>query len=246
MALELQRDRRSGVVSSAKYDYYWPGFEDSAPLGHNTVCLLTEVASVDIASPINVPATELRGGFKGLPGLPAADQLSRSLARRPLDAPRHRRLRPERGARPALRSGGLPRTARAELLRDGPARGRARPARAGRSRSSSRPSSTIRTRRRSSRSCCSQGAVEIQRALEPFRADGEPYPEGTDIIFLAQPYRAYVKTLLERQSYPDAGRCRTAPTERPVRRGGLDAAAADGREGHHDRADVRAAVARRA
>ena len=45
MALELQRDGRSGVVSNALYDYYWPGYEDSAPLGHNTVCLLTEVAS---------------------------------------------------------------------------------------------------------------------------------------------------------------------------------------------------------
>ena len=66
MALELQRDGRTGVVSNAKYDYYWPGFEDSAPLGHNTVCLLTEVASVDVASPITVSASELRAGFKGL------------------------------------------------------------------------------------------------------------------------------------------------------------------------------------
>ncbi len=45
MALELQRDGTSGVVSNAMYDYYWPGYEDSAPLGHNVVCLLTEVAS---------------------------------------------------------------------------------------------------------------------------------------------------------------------------------------------------------
>jgi hypothetical protein len=66
MALQLQRDGHAGVVSSAKYDYYWPGFEDSAPIGHNTVCLLTEVASVEVASPVNIPATELRAGFKGL------------------------------------------------------------------------------------------------------------------------------------------------------------------------------------
>ena len=66
MAMELQREGKSGVITSAKYDYYWPGFEDSAPIGHNTVCLLTEVASVDVASPVNVPATELRAGFKGL------------------------------------------------------------------------------------------------------------------------------------------------------------------------------------
>jgi hypothetical protein len=51
--------------------------------------------------------------------------------------------------------------------------------------------------------------------MEHFRADGEPYPEGTDIVFLAQPYRAYVKTLLERQSYPARRASTTAAPERP-------------------------------
>ena len=66
MALELQRDGQRGVVSNAKYDYYWPGFEDSAPLGHNTVCLLTEVASVErrvadhrLAATICAPASRV-------------------------------------------------------------------------------------------------------------------------------------------------------------------------------------------
>src|SRR5262245_58951440 len=60
-----------------------------------------------------------------------------------------------------------------------------------------------------------QGAIEIHRALEPFRADGQPYPEGTDIIFLAQPYRAYVKTLLETQMYPATRSSPNGPTQRP-------------------------------
>ena len=54
MALELQRDGHTGVASDAIYDYYWPGYEDSAPLGHNTVCLLTEAASANIATPVTV------------------------------------------------------------------------------------------------------------------------------------------------------------------------------------------------
>src|SRR6185295_15080122 len=60
-----------------------------------------------------------------------------------------------------------------------------------------------------------EGAVEIHRSLEPFRADGEAYPAGSDIIYLAQPYRAYVKTLLERQSYPGHRATATGPADRP-------------------------------
>ena len=54
----------------------------------------------------------------------------------------------------------------------------------------------------------------MHRALEPFRADGEAYPAGVDIILMAQPYRAYVKTLLERQNYPTTRRAGGLP-ERP-------------------------------
>src|SRR5207244_4598260 len=61
MTLQLERDRHAGVLSNAIYDYYWPGYEDSAPLGHNTVCLLTEAASVRVASPIDVTPKDLRG-----------------------------------------------------------------------------------------------------------------------------------------------------------------------------------------
>ena len=44
--------RITGVVSNTLFDYYYPGYEDTAPLGHNTVCLLTEAARVNIAAPV--------------------------------------------------------------------------------------------------------------------------------------------------------------------------------------------------
>ncbi len=214
MALALQRDGRSGVVSGAKYDYYWPGFEDSAPLGHNTVCLLTEVASVAIASPINVPASELRAGFKGL-------QEYRPQINFPDPWP---------GGRWTLRDivdynlsaiEGLLFAAsayREQLVQNFYEMGR-RAVEKGRQ---GAPFAFIIPPDQQDPYTAARleellllGAVEIQRAMEPFRADGEPYPEGSDIVFMTQPYRAYAKTLLERQTYP--GR-RTVPggtTERP-------------------------------
>ena len=214
MALQMQQDRRQGVVTSAKYDYYWPGFEDSAPIGHNTVCLLTEVASVDIASPVNVPATELRAGFKGL-----------SAYRPQINFPD-----PWPGGRWTLRDivdydlsavNGLLFAAsayREQLVGNFYEMGR-RAIEKGREDSpfafiippdQRDPYTAARLEE-----LLLTGAVEIQRALEPFRADGEAYPEGTDIIFMTQPYRAYVKTLLERQNYPGRrGTQGTAP-ERP-------------------------------
>ena len=129
MALELQRDGKSGVVSNAMYDYYWPGYEDSAPLGHNVVCLLTEVAAVKVATPVTVAPADLARRRQGAGGLSAADQFSRSLAGRRLDASPHRRVRPHRGPRAVERGVRVPRADRAELLRDGTARRRGRAAR---------------------------------------------------------------------------------------------------------------------
>jgi Zinc carboxypeptidase len=200
MSFELQRQGRRGVLSSGIYDYFWPGYEDSAPLGHNTVCLLTEAASARLASPVTVPAADLRGALgrseyrphinfpDPWPGgewtlrdivdydLAAASALLRAVAyyREPIVRGFY-----EMGRRAidAGRTGGP----YAFII---PAEQRDRVAAA------------------RLRELLLQGRVEIQRALEPFRADDQPYPAGTDIIFMAQPFRAYVKTLFERQNYP--------------------------------------------
>ncbi|MFN0138762.1 MAG: M14 metallopeptidase family protein [Pyrinomonadaceae bacterium] len=45
-------------------------------------------------------------------------------------------------------------------------------------------------------------SVEIDSPLA-FAADGKKYPRGTKVIRMAQPYGGFVKTLLEKQVYPD-------------------------------------------
>jgi hypothetical protein len=213
MALQLQRDGHAGVVSSAKYDYYWPGFEDSAPIGHNTVCLLTEVASVEVASPVNIPATELRAGFKGLTDYrpqinfpdpwPGGRWTLRDIVDYDLSAV-HGLLFAASAYREQLVQNFYDMGRRAiEKGREGGPFAFIIP------QEQHDPLTAARLE-----DLLLAGAVEIHRAMEPFRADGEPYPEGTDIIFMTQPYRAYVKTLLERQSDPAR---RTPPNGTPER-----------------------------
>ena len=214
MALELQRDRRTGVVSSAKYDYYWPGFEDSAPLGHNTVCLLTEVASVNVASPITVSAQELRAGFKGLPDYkaqinfpdpwPGGRWTLRDIVEYDLSAVRGLLFATAAYREPLVQNFyDMGRRAVETGAAGGPFAFLIPP-------EQHDPHATARLEE-----LLLQGAIEVQHSLEPFRADGEAYPAGTDIVFLAQPFRAYVKTLLERQTYPVRRLATGAPTERP-------------------------------
>ncbi len=240
MALELQRDRRAGVVSNAIYDYYWPGYEDSAPLGHNTVCLLTEVANVRIATPTNVPAGELRGQ-KGLPAY----------------APQINFPDPWPGGRWTLRDivdydlsavrGLLHAVAvyRERIVQNFHDMGR-RAVEAGQrggpfafiiAADQFDPHAAARLEE-----LLLQGGIEIHRALEPFVADGHPFPAGTDLILLAQPYRAYVKTLLERQDYPVRRPYAGAPPERPYDVAGWTLPAQMGVDGPHHRTAVRAAA----
>ena len=47
------------------------------------------------------------------------------------------------------------------------------------------------------------GGVEIHQAKEDFVADGKAYPAGSFIVLLAQPYKPYAWALLEKQKYPD-------------------------------------------
>ena len=67
MALRLEQQGKSGVINSYAYDAYWPGGTKNTACLKNVIGLLTEVASCRIATPVYVDPNELAGGRKGLP-----------------------------------------------------------------------------------------------------------------------------------------------------------------------------------
>jgi len=214
MTMALEKDGRTGVLSNGMYDYYWPGYEDSVPLGHNTVCLLTEVASVRVATPITVAPSDLRGGQKGLPEYrpqinfpdpwPGGAWRLRDIVDYELSAV-HGLLHAVAAYRQQLVQNfyDMGRRAVDKGTEGGPF-------------AFLIPSDQHDPlAAKKLEQLLIDGSIEIQRTLEPFRADGEPYPAGTDIILLSQPYRAYVKTLLETQEYPARRIAPGGPPERP-------------------------------
>ena len=67
MSLRLEEAGKTGVGHNMIYDAYWPGGTRNTAWWKNIVGLLTEVASVRIATPTYIEPGELRGGRKGLP-----------------------------------------------------------------------------------------------------------------------------------------------------------------------------------
>jgi hypothetical protein len=66
MSLRLEEQGKAGVSYGTMFDAYWPGGTKNTGWWKNVVGLLTEVASVRLATPVTVDPTELSGGGKGL------------------------------------------------------------------------------------------------------------------------------------------------------------------------------------
>src|SRR5262245_16094445 len=181
MAFELQRDGRSGVVSNALYDYYWPGYEDSAPLGHNTVCLLEEVANAKTGpSHPSEPSSARRDFSADRPLInypdpwPGGSWTPRDVVEYNLTA-----------LRGLLRAVAVYRHQIVQTFYDLGQHAVEQGKRGG-------PFAFIIPSEQHDLAATAkleelllQGGIEIHRAVEAFQANGQSYPAGSDIILLA-------------------------------------------------------------
>ena len=189
MALRLEQAGKSGVIYGYAFDAYWPGGTKNTAWFKNVSGLLTEVASVRLATPVYVDPTELAGGRKGL-----VDYEPQTNFPNPWPGGWWR-LRDimdyERIASDAILESCA--DLRRDLLRDVAARARAAIADAA-------PGEAFRLPRgqRDWASAVKLAELLVEHGVEVFGA-----PDGDLWVPLAQPYGNFAREMLTTQRYPE-------------------------------------------
>ena len=194
MAGALADSGYTGVAHQIDFDLWWHGGNRSVPSRHNMIGILTEAASVRIASPARLAPGALRQPERGVnypspwPGgwwrlrdivdyeLVTSEALVRFAAREHAAfVARFVKL-----GRRAVEAGHREQPAAYVIP----------------------PGQRDEGARAQLANLLIADGVEIRRARAPFAAGGKAYPAGSLVISLAQPFRAHVKDLVERQDYP--------------------------------------------
>jgi hypothetical protein len=214
MALALEERGKSGVANSVIYDLWWHGGARSTPTRHNMVGVITEAASVRIATPIVQDTSKLRGHARGLPKyerrinfpnpwpggtwrlrdiidyeLIAAEALVKLASEQRED---YVRGFVQMGRR-AIETGATK-----------PPYAFVIPAGQGDAGAVERLVDVLRV-----------GRVEVGQAKGAFTAGGKTYGAGSYVVRMDQPYRAHAKDLLEVQRFPKMEQWPGGPPERP-------------------------------
>jgi hypothetical protein len=212
MAWELSGQGKTGISINATYDAWTPA--RAYQHYHGGVRILSETASADLASPVDVPFDRLQTRARGF-------------------NPRERSwnfTNPWRGGRWTLRDIVSYQSEGAYALLIHAARDRERwlanffniETRAVRGWGGREwPYAYVIPARQDSVALSAllvilrRGGVEIRTALQSFSLQGQRYSAGTYVVVLRQPYAAFAKTLLEVQHYPDRRLYPGGPPERP-------------------------------
>ncbi|MFC1563248.1 M14 family metallopeptidase, partial [candidate division KSB1 bacterium] len=214
MSNYLESKGYSGVGNSAFYTGWWEGGFLMTAWFHNVIGLLTEAASVRIASPIFQNKSDLRGGRRGLPEYreyanfpnpwPGGWWRLRSIVNYELTASISF-LETAAKFRESILFNYY------QMGKSGVERGKKEP-----------PYSYLVPENQFDPATSlkmldvlMEGGVEVHQALADFSADNIRYPKGTYVILMSQPYRAYAKDMLERQAYPELRQYEGGPPIRP-------------------------------
>jgi hypothetical protein len=214
MALALEERGKTGVANSVIYDLWWHGGARSTPTRHNMVGVITEAASVRIATPIVQDTSRLRGHARGLPKYerrvnfpnpwPGGTWRLRDIIDYELIASEalvklasEQREDYVRGfvqmGRRAIETGAT-KAPYAFVI----------PAGQGDAGAVERLVDVLRV-----------GRVEVGQSKAQFSAGGRTFGAGSYVVKLDQPYRAHAKDLLEVQRFPRMEQWPGGPPERP-------------------------------
>ncbi|MFQ5599626.1 MAG: M14 metallopeptidase family protein [Candidatus Krumholzibacteriia bacterium] len=202
MALRLEEAGKTGVIYGYTFDGYWVGGTRSTCFWKNTVGILTEVASARIASPVHVDPMELRGNRKGLPEYRAQVNFPnpwpggwwrlRDIVDYDLVVSNSALETCARHREDLLRN-------RLELARDALERGRSEPPYA----------YVVPPDQHDERTAAwmvdllRENGIEAYLAQSALHVDGQVFPAGSVVLPTAQPHRAFLKEMMETQSYPE-------------------------------------------
>jgi hypothetical protein len=198
---DMTSDGLTGISTGVTYDMWWNGGNRNVPVRHNIIGLLTEAASVDIATPVFLPRSRLVAP-SGLAGYHPSNQfpapwpggwwrlsdiiryqfafgksLVHSLAREPQVWLRNALEASERTIAKGEEAG-----PRAWIIP-----------------SDNRDPAAVRRLA----DVLLRSGVELHVSQEAIEADARTYPAGSIVILRAQPYSSHVKDLFEVQRYPE-------------------------------------------
>lgn len=214
MSAALTRAGKKGVVNSAMYDNWWQGGFRTTVYRHNMIGLLTEAASVSIASPVFLRKSELHGGPRGMPDYAIASNFPDPWPGgwwRLRDIVEYEKLACMSLFTLAARYHDMFKSDVIKQARDAIERGTTEPPFAW----------LVPPDQRDPRTAADMLAIlddtgiEVHQAQTPFTADGVPYPAQTYVLYCAQPYRSHLNDMMERQAYPNRSAYPGGPPEAP-------------------------------
>ena len=201
MAADLAAAGKRGVLTHGLYDNWWNGGNRTTPQRHNVVAVLTEAASVKLATPVFLQADDLKGGGRGfLDHKPAANFVDPWPGGwwRLRDVVDYERICAHSVLTLAARYRASFQANYRAMGLDAIAKGLHEPPSAWVVPADQRDPGTATEMVRLLR----ESGVEARRAGAGFSAGGVTYPAGSWILPASQPYRAHLKDMLERQQYP--------------------------------------------